>query len=394
MSLRLINRSPDLKKLRDEGYDIEIRCGHLLIKSVPYVNSGKQIKTGTLVSKLNLANDVTARPEDHVAFFEGEYPCDKDGARIARIENQSERKNLGTDLVIDHTFSAKPMNGAYEDYYAKMTTYVAILSGPAQAINPAATPKTFPLITAKEDESVFNYIDTASSRAEINVVSAKLELDKIAILGLGGTGAYVLDFTAKTHVKEIHLFDGDTFFQHNAFRSPGAASGADLEQKLPKTEYFRRLYSNMRRGIVSHPAYINASNIEELRQMNFVFLCFDAGKEKELVVESLEKWGIPFVDVGIGVYLAGESLGGIVKTTTSTPKQRDHVRTKNRISFSAGDGNNEYDRNIQIADLNALNAAFAVIKWKKLFGFYHDFENEHHCTYTIDGNKLVNEDQT
>jgi hypothetical protein len=393
MSLRLINRSADLKKLRDEGYDIEIRCGHLLVKNVPYVNSRKEINTGTLVSKLNLANDVTARPEDHVAFFEGKYPCDKDGARIAKIENQSERKSLGTDLVIDHTFSAKPMNGAYEDYYAKMTTYVAILSGPAQAINAAVTPKTFPLITAKEDESVFNYIDTASSRAEINVVSAKLELDKIAILGLGGTGAYVLDFTAKTHVKEIHLFDGDTFFQHNAFRSPGAASGADLEQKLPKTEYFRRLYSNMRRGIFSHPAYINASNIEELRQMNFVFLCFDAGKEKELVVESLEKWGTPFVDVGLGVYLAGDSLGGIVKTTTSTPKQREHIRTKNRISFSAGDGNNEYDRNIQIADLNALNAALAVIKWKKLFGFYHDFENEHHCTYTIDGNTLVNEDQ-
>jgi hypothetical protein len=34
----------------------------------------------------------------------------------------------------------------------------------------------------------------------------------------------VLDFTAKTHVKEIHLFDGDTFFQHNAFRAPGAAN--------------------------------------------------------------------------------------------------------------------------------------------------------------------------
>jgi hypothetical protein len=115
--------------------------------------------------------------------------------------------------------------------------------------------------------------------------------------------------------------------------------------------------------------------------------------KKELIVESLEKFGIPFVDVGMGVYLTGDSLGGIVRTTTSTLKQREHVRTKNRISFSAGDGNNEYDRNIQIADLNALNAALAVIKWKKLFGFYHDFENEHHCTYTIDGNKLVNEDQ-
>jgi len=62
----------------------------------------------------------------------------------------------------------------------------------------------------------------------------------------------------------------------------------------------------------------------------------------------------------MGVYLTGDSLGGIVRTTTSTPKQRDHVRAESRISFSAGDGNNEYDRNIQIADLNALNAALAV----------------------------------
>jgi len=237
MSLRLINRSPDLKKLRDEGYDIEIRSGHLLVKSVPYVNSKKEIKTGTLVSTLNLANDVTVQPETHAVFFQGEYPCDKDGARIARIENQSQRRNLGTDLDIDHTFSARPVNGPYADYYAKMTTYVAILSGPAQAIDPNVKAMTFPLITAKEDESVFNYIDTASSRAEINVVSAKLELDRIAIIGLGGAGGYVLDFTAKTHIKEIHLFDGDTFFQHNAFRSPGAASGEELEQKLPKTEY-------------------------------------------------------------------------------------------------------------------------------------------------------------
>lgn len=393
MSLRLINRSPDLKKLRDEGYDIEIRCGHLLVKSVPYVNSKKEIKTGTLVSTLNLANDVTVVPDTHAVYFEGEYPCDKDGVRIARIENQSQRKNLGKDLDVDHTFSARPTNAPYQDYYAKMTTYVAILSGPAQAIDPNVKVMTFPLITANEDESVFNYIDSASSRAEINVVSAKLELDRIAIIGLGGTGAYVLDFTAKTHVKEIHLFDGDTFLQHNAFRSPGAASGDELEKKPPKTEYFRQMYSKMRRGIFSHPVYMDAANVEQLRGMNFVFLCFDAGKEKELVVGALEKFEIPFVDVGMGVYLTGDSLGGIVKTTTSTPKQRDHVRGKNRISFSAGDGNNEYDRNIQIADLNALNAALAVIKWKKLFGFYHDFENEHHCTYTIDGNKLVNEDQ-
>jgi tRNA A37 threonylcarbamoyladenosine dehydratase len=50
----------------------------------------------------------------------------------------------------------------------------------------------------------------------------------------GGTGSYVLDFVAKTPVKEIHLFDGDIFDQHNAFRAPGAPSGEELEQRLKK----------------------------------------------------------------------------------------------------------------------------------------------------------------
>jgi hypothetical protein len=45
-----------------------------------------------------------------------------------------------------------------------------------------------------------------------------------------------------------------------------------------------------------------------------------------------------------------------------------------------------------VADLNALNAALAVIRWKKLFGFYSDLEEEHHSVYVIDGNSIANED--
>jgi hypothetical protein len=56
--------------------------------------------------------------------------------------------------------------------------------------------------------------------------------------------------------------------------------------------------------------------------------------------------------------------------------------------------NRDYSQNIQIADLNSLNAALAVIKWKKLLGFYRDLEHEHFSTYTIDGNLVTNEDQT
>ena len=78
-----------------------------------------------------------------------------------------------------------------------------------------------------------------------------------------------MDFVAKTPVKEIHLYDGDEFLQHNAFRSPGAPSGEELGEKLHKTVYFERLYSKMRRRIYSHPVYIEQSNVDELRQMDF-----------------------------------------------------------------------------------------------------------------------------
>ena len=58
MSQRPISRSADLKKLRDEGYDLEIRSGCLLVKDVPYVNSKREVKRGTLVMKLVLVQRV------------------------------------------------------------------------------------------------------------------------------------------------------------------------------------------------------------------------------------------------------------------------------------------------------------------------------------------------
>jgi hypothetical protein len=62
------------------------------------------------------------------------------------------------------------------------------------------------------------------------------------------------------------------------------------------------------------------------------------------------------------------------------------------VDVSEEDADNEYDKNIQIADMNALNAALAVMKWKKLFGFYADNEREHYSTYTIDTNLLTSDE--
>ena len=57
---------------------------------------------------------------------------------------------------------------------------------------------------------------------------------------------------------------------------------------------------------------------------------------------------------------------------------------------SALEGVGEYHRNVQTVELNALNAALAVIRWKKWRGLYLDLEGETQSTYTLDGNHLAN----
>jgi hypothetical protein len=150
----------------------------------------------------------------------------------------------------------------------------------------------------------------------------------------------------------------------------------------------------MRQGVVAHDYYVDDKTVDELRGMNFVFLCLDKSSAKRIIVEKLEALDIPFIDVGMGIELVDGQLGGVIRVTTSTQQMRSHVREKHRIPLTdpQEDGGAAYAQNIKIADLNALNAALAVVKWKKLFGFYRDIDKEHFSTFTIDGNALVNED--
>ena len=108
MSQQLINHSPDLQRLQEEGYDVEIRSNYLLIKRIPYVSSNKEIQYGTLVSELSLAGNITTTPSTHVAMFAGGYPCHKDGSEIDKIRHQSNREKLVDNLETHYSFSSKP----------------------------------------------------------------------------------------------------------------------------------------------------------------------------------------------------------------------------------------------------------------------------------------------
>jgi len=391
MSLLQISHSLDLLRLREAGYNIEVtKGGYLVVRDVPYVNSARVVRQGALVSKLDLAGDRTGAPGDHTMMFVGEFPCLADGSPMEMLRHSSAPIKLDDGLEVQHKFSRKPLNRNYVDYFEKVEAYVALISREAAVIDSTATPLTFQVIEPDDSDYPFNYLDTASARAEINVVAKKLADERVAIVGVGGTGSYVLDLVAKTPVREIHLFDKDGFSTHNAFRAPGAPSVEELRTHPRKTRYFESCYSKMNRRITAHEEDLGASNLDVLHNMTFVFLCMDRGPEKKIIVEKLEEYAIPFIDVGIGLYRHGDSLGGQLRVTTSLPGQRESARFS--IPFGGTEAEAEYDKDIQVAELNALNACLAVIRWKKFRGFYLDSEQEQLTTYTIAFNLLNSED--
>lgn len=388
MLQQLINHSPDIEQLIKKGYEIEYLEGFLLVHHIPYVNNQKETKYGTLVTSLIISGGKTQRPDDHVIHFHGDCPCDNNGIELTKIIHERNTKQLANSITVNFSFSSKPPQG-YNDYYEKISTYSTILSSFAKAIDDSVTEFTFKSRDCVDPTQVFRYLDTNSTRGEINMISSKLVDQRIAIIGLGGTGSYILDFVSKNPVKEIHLYDSDYFLQHNAFRAPGAANYVSFESLLTKVDYYRGIYDNIHKNIIAHNYKIDESRLNELVGMNFVFICIDDAISKKVIVDSLISSNTAFIDVGMGVENVNNSLIGTIRVTSVTGKKNDYLNK--HINFTKTE-KDEYSKNIQIAELNALNAAMAVIKWKKHLGFYLDHTNENTSLYTINTNSLISDD--
>lgn len=391
MSHKLIDHSPDLKRLRDEGFEVKIQGNFLLVSGIPYFNVGREIKRGTLVTDLTISGSRTGAPSNHVISFIGDPPCNKDGSRITSLIHSDQPKLLTSGLRVDMSFSHKPGRNYY-DYHEKIVTYINVISAPVRSVDYSITAQTFRLIPSLEEDSVFHYPDTNSSRAAITSISEKLQGQKIGIIGLGGTGSYLLDFVAKTPVSSIHIFDDDNFQVHNAFRFPGAPEIQQLEQMPKKVNYLKSIYSRMHKNIIAHDYKIEKENFIILKDLNFIFLSIDQGKVKKELIEFFGTHKISFVDVGLGIEVTdNNSLFGMIRQTTAIDGNIDHIFKRDRISLADPQGEDEYKSNIQIAELNALNATLAIIKWKKICGFYYHLDDEQHSIYSIDDNSIIND---
>ena len=373
--------SPDVARLVGDGYSVRVTDQYLVVSDIPYLAGDGTVRTnGMIASAYELdRNGLVKRPHDHtVNFFGDELPCDSAGRPL------DIRADKGT-FVIDGRkalayCSRHRQGGDYADFFEKMTSYVSFITAPARKVDAKVTARLNRPPVDETGTSVFAYGDSATARNGTGDLAAKLEGRKVAIVGLGGTGGYVLDFVSKTPVSEILLFDGDGFFAHNAFRAPGAASQEAFGK--PKAEHFARVYSAMHKGVKCRAKYLEEGNLASLDGVGFVFLCLDDPKAKGPIVRHLQERGIPFVDAGMAVVRTeGGALGGAVRTTFCSADEQGRLTAEKYVGMEGGASENMYDADIQIAELNALNAAMAVIRWKRSCGYYGPSDRQRGVSY-------------
>lgn len=387
MSTKQTVLNPSVRRLIDDGFEVEIVNQHLLVHSIPYLNAKLEMKLGILACPYSEIGEQDTVPSDHTMWLQGEGPYMAVGKPMVEVVNHSNQHELFKGFIANHYLSNKPNNQTFTNFYDKVVHYHTLFVSQARVKEPNADGRTGVIHRQRDQNSVFQYADTASSRVGVTALTQKFEHDKVAIIGVGGTGGYLLDQLAKTPVQEIHLYDGDILETHNAFRAPGAVPFEILKDKPLKVDYFSDVYTHMHKGIVPHAVYLDETNLSELENLDFVFLSIDSGSSRRVIVNYLVEKGIPFIDVGLGINYSGEGNGsekleGSCRVTLATADKNEHL-TKYLVLEDDDPDKALYNSNIQIAEMNAINAMLAINKWKQFKGFYSDHTgNIHQLVYT------------
>lgn len=390
MFRKLVSHNPDLGRLIERGYAVAFDSNCLVVRDIPYLDQHGALQIGAIVAKLVFVDEEHVQQNDHQIHFAGSHPHQLDGSPILNLgggEATIQLSDACADVVVLRSFSNKPMpQGSFPDFYAKIESYVSIISGPAIERHLTATPFTYRVDETFEPDPIFKLQDTLTSRAQISDLNAGFADETAAVIGLGGTGAYLLDLLVKTPIPKIRAFDGDIYHVHTAFRSPGRLSKEEL--RTAKASVYGDRYDNFRRGLTVETTYIGEATADRLVGVTFAFVCVDKGSSRAGIFDLLISRNIPFIDVGMGLNRKHGPIGGMLRATYYPAGDGATMRDR-KLADLSDVADDIYRSNIQIGELNALNACLAVIRYKQVRGLYRDTEGYRHMLFGIDDLSLT-----
>ena len=385
MSNSLIKHNSDLEKLYNQRYRLGISGDWLVVRNIPYVtDEGIVVKDGVLLNELRIDGNKTS-VKDHWVYFAGQCPPHDENCKNLSLDTNRNVK-LNNLPVADYRISYKPAGG-YKDNHEKTVYYINRIAGPAKKLDSSATAiQKESRFVEYPTEPIFKFDDTGFAPETTGVFERFLG-QSVAILGVGGTGSYILDLVAKTPIKEIHVYDGDILEARNVLRLPGAPSENEWGKGVNKADYFSSLYSKIRNGVTAHNYAMSEDKLHELDERDFVFVSIGDSPDKSKVIRHLAQKGIPSINTGIGMSLDNGNLRG--SAMVATIQKTEIADTQDgKTSVGQTEGNDEYN-NIQVADINAVNACLATIKWKQCLGVYQDGVKKEVALYNINSGNIT-----
>ena len=381
MSNSLISRNSDLSDI-EAKYRVRILGAYLIVEGIFYLGEDGEPKQAEIVTHLDMSGgsgeEVIKPPKDHTVWWTGEMPYRATGESMEAdlvCNKWSEGKDIEEGITVYTRWSRKLKHAGktrkYSSHYEKIEAYILEVSGEVEISHPGILEAAKFVPGSQIDMNTrFVYIDTNSYRNGTRAIEKRIDEEIVAVIGVGGTGSYLVDILAKTNIKELHLYDDDVMDNHNAFRVAGAARVSELNGMTHKVDWHRKRYQEVRKdGLHIHQIKINETNYECLKKFTTIFIVVDDLKIRRKIQKVCQDMGIHHISVGLGLDIEGENddqIGGNVKIEVDyIPKNYDKFNNKSEEEQYENPADLDvYESNIQTAELNMLGAALAITEWK------------------------------
>ncbi|MYF93048.1 MAG: hypothetical protein F4049_19630 [Gemmatimonadetes bacterium] len=338
------------------GFTVRDESGVLRAVRVPCLLAGGVVGTCTIETSYNPAS---RKPDNQIGGDIHAVRITTDEERDGRVY-QADGTPIGNYVAGDgKTWSNISIKKGWQGNPEEDATASDLIHRYAKHIVGAVSEAGYSETSFLAKLGPFKIPNTFEARAAIGPVQGRICDQRIAIIGLGGTGAYVLDLIAKTPVKEIHLLDSDDVEWHTFMRAPGGPTAEEIESvrkgSLRKVNYYHSKYASLREGIHPHAVRVDSPSMFReflsVHPVDFAFVCIDQltdgdSARQDVVYCALSEAEVPFIDSGVSITVEDGAVRGAV---TTSAYEAGSVAWKDAIPNARVEGNVPGYRNVQLA---------------------------------------------
>ena len=212
-----------------------------------------------------------------------------------------------------------------------------------------------------------------------------LAQERVAIVGLGGVGAWIADFVVKADPREVHGWDYDCIEPKNILRMPG---GLDPNVWIgrPKTDWFQMTYSLIHTNVHGHNVKVLPENVQEVTKgTTFAFVAVDDADDRMMVCDALANAGIPFVVVGLSPVRKDKR----VKVSMRIVSAHLGVSSWREAIPQVGQAGQDDYGSLDLPDVYSMAAGWAIQSWRKMRGQSWQEKREECLDYSANDQSLI-----